>query len=109
MSQDNTLFHDLSTIEEDTKKLESIDRLQQAFRDVRQSYREEYRDSMTHVLGNIKKKMKKNHGMVEAVNDYVQRFVPGNRQEATEELYNLLAAEMLHTLQALQHTNCAIM
>jgi hypothetical protein len=104
------IFHDLTTIEADQKQLESIDRLQQAFADVRQNYRREYQDSLQHVLANVKNKMKSNEGMVEAVNIYVSRFVSADKEEeATEELYNLLAAEMLQTMHALQHTTCCVM
>lgn len=110
MSKESTIFRDLNILEEDSKQLESIAKLQQAFREVRQNYRDEYTSSMNHVLGQIKEKMRKNHGMVDAVNSYILQYVePSKHKKATDELYNLLAAEMLHTLQALQHTTCLCM
>jgi len=111
MSDNNdNFFKDLCTVEEDSKQLESIERLQQAFREVRQAYRDEYNDSMSHILKNIKTKMQHNRGMVDAVNSYVNQFVlPGDRVKATDALYDLLAAEMLHTVQTLQHTSCNTM
>jgi len=106
----NSLFKDLTTIETDQKQLESIERLQQAFIDVRRSYRQEYHDSLEHLLTNVKDKMKKNPGMVDAVATYIERFVDEEKhEEAREELYNILAAEMLQTIQTLQHTNCMVM
>ena len=110
MDEQKNLFQDLITIETDQKQLESIDRLQQAFADVRQNYRQEYTDSLTHLIDHVKMKMKRNEGIVEAVRLFVFKFVPvENHEEATEELYNLLAAEMLQTIQTLQHTTCSMM
>jgi ribosomal protein S7 len=100
----------LNRIEEDSKKLESIDKLQQAFQEVRQSYRSEYQESLDHVLGNIKSKMMQNQSMIDAVTIYVEKYVaPDKRDAASEELYNMLAAEMLQTMQAIQHTSCTLM
>lgn len=106
----NSFFQELATVETDKQQLESIDRLQQAFLDVRKSYSQEYKENLTHLLTNVKDKMKKNPGMVEAVDMYVRKFVPISDQDAAkEELYNLLSAEMLQTLQTLQHATCAVM
>lgn len=105
-----TFFQDLTIIETDQKQLESIDRLQKAFSDVRRSYRREYQDSLNHLLTNVKDKLKNNEGMVEAVEMYVSKFVSvEKRQNAEEELYNLLAAEILQTMHALQHASCCVM
>jgi hypothetical protein len=110
MDTSASFFKDLTTVETDQKQLESIDRLQQAFLDVRKSYSQEYKESLNHLLTNVKDKMKRNPGMVDAVNTYVSKFVPVNKQDvAKEELYNLLAAEMLQTLQTLQHATCLVM
>lgn len=110
MNTNKNFFQELSIVETDQKQLESIDRLQQAFLDVRKSYSQEYKESLTHLLTNVKEKMKRNHGMVEAVDIYVSKFVPVNKQDAAkEELYDLLSAEMLQTLQTLQHATCMVM
>lgn len=107
---DQTFFKDLNLLDKDSKHIESIDRLQKAFIEVRQKYRHEYNDSMNHVLENIKKKMKSNSGMVNAVDSYVQEYVcPDKREDAINSLYDLLAAEMLHTIQTLQHASCVVM
>ena len=110
MNTNKNFFQELSIVETDQKQLESIDRLQQAFLDVRKSYSQEYKESLNHLLTNVKDKMKQNPGMVDAVNTYVSKFVPMNKQDvAKEELYNLLAAEMLQTMQTLQHASCVVM
>lgn len=107
---DETFFKDLNNIEEDSKKMESIDKLQEAFHEVRESYRTEYQQSLHHVLGNIKEKMSKNKGMVDAVNIYLSKYVaPEKQAPAREELLNMLSAEILQTMQTLQHTSCTVM
>jgi len=104
------VFSDLKTIEADTQRLERIDKLQKAFQEVRETYRSEYHHSLNHAIGNIKAKMVQNRYMTDAVNSYVEKFVPKEKHDdAREELFNMLAAEFLQTLNTLQHTSCVLM
>ena len=107
------LFSQLSVIEEDKNRLESINRLQEAFDEVGSSYANEYNTALSnaldHVKSKMKSKMKSNIKMREAVDNYVRNYVIlEKRTEASEALYNMLAAELLQTFQALSHTSCVI-
>lgn len=103
------IFKQLGVIEEDYKRLESITKLQEAFNEVKASYSTEYNSTLEKVLGEVKVKMRNNSKMREAVESYVKNYVkPGVEKQAEEALYNMLAAELLHTFQAISHTSCNI-
>lgn len=104
------LLKEIGTIEEDQKRLESIYQLEKAFNEVKASYSQEYNETLLNAMKEIKSKMKRNPKMKEAVNSFVNIYVHNNKKdEATEALYDMLAAEMLETLQTLSHTSCSIM
>jgi len=106
----NTFFNDINIIENDSKKIECIDKLRQALHEVRKTYHSEYRQSLNHVLENIKSKMMHNKSMVDAVEMYVTKYVPTDKQpKAKDELYDMLAAEVLQTMHVVHQTSCTIM
>lgn len=102
-------FKQLSVIEEDYKRLESITKLQEGFNEVKASYSMEYNSTLEKLLGDVKTKLRGNSKMKDAVNNYVKTYVKsGMEKQAEEALYNMLAAEILGTFQALSHTSCNI-
>ena len=106
----SNLFSQLHTIESDEDKLRRIQELQDAFSSVKASYQHEHDDNLRQALDTIKTKIKRNSGMVHAVNKFSEDYIPQDRRErGKEELYDLLAAEMLQTMSALQHTECVIL
>lgn len=105
----NTLLNHLSTAEKDKDQLDSIARLESAFSEVKQRYSQEYSEHMKEAVTQVKNRMKQNSGMSSAVNAYVNKYAENYKKEsAKEELYDMLSAELLETLQTLQHTNCSI-
>ena len=106
----NNIFEQLSTIEQDQKQLDSINRLQTAFDEVRSSYSQEYNTTLSNVLSQFTDKLKANDKMKKAVDTFVSSYVkPECKDDATESLYNMLAAELLQTFQAVSHASCAVM
>jgi uncharacterized protein YggL (DUF469 family) len=104
------LFHKIYTIEEDEDKLNQINKLQAAFKEVKSSYVHEHDDNLREVINIIKNKLKVNKGMHDAVEGYIERYVKEEmKHEAREQLYDMLAAELLQTMQVLSHTSCAIL
>ena len=104
------LFSQLSTIEQDQTRLESIRQLESAFNEVKASYAQEYDATLTNVIEHIKDKLKKNAKVRNAVEKYVYTYVrPEAVDEAMEVLYGMLAAELAQTMQALTHTSCTVM
>lgn len=105
----SNLFQQLGVIEEDQKRLESISKLEDAFNEVKASYAQEYNSTLSEALDQIKIRMKKNPKMVEAVEGYVNKHCKEeSKGQAAEELYGMLAAEMLQTFQALSHASCLV-
>ena len=104
------LFNELTVIEQDQDRIDSINRLQQAFNEVKNGYQYEYNQSVSHMVGEIKSKMKMNTSMVRAVNSFVDKYVenPSKKSAAKDEMYGILSAEMMSMLQALKHTTCII-
>lgn len=105
----DSLFRDIYNIREDERKIREISRLQEAFRNVSDQFRREYNESVSHSVGYIKTHLKNNNNIRETVNDFITRFVvEENREQATEELYDMLAGELLHTFSTLQHASCIL-
>jgi hypothetical protein len=105
----SNLFAQIGLIEDDQKRLESINRLQEAFNEVKAGYAEEYNSTLVDVISQIKTKLKNNQKMNEAVTTYVNNYVKfDKREEASEALYNMLSAELVQTFQALTHTSCIL-
>lgn len=103
------IFTDLSHIEEDSKHLENIRRLQRVFHDVQEKYRNDYTTSLNHSISYVEEKLKANPKMREAVNIFIDKYVKDNKDNAREELYRMLSAEMLHVIQTMQHVSCIIL
>ena len=104
-----SIFRDLTTVENDAQKMAEIDRLQEAFNQVRASYAAEHDSSMRHAISEVRERLEKNPGMIRAVQLYTERFVaPDRREAASAALFELLAAELLQTMNALQHTACVV-
>ena len=107
MSDD--LFNKIGLIETDGKKLETIYQLQKAFEQVKSNYASEYNNTSNDILETVKSRMKKNPYMAKAIQTFVNRYVLSSlRESATEELYGMLSAEIVQTLQTLSHTSCVI-
>lgn len=105
----DNMLRELNTIEHDQKQLESIERLQHAFNQVKETYAREYNDTLGHVITPVKEKLQKDDKMRSVVNNYVEKFVNEDKREiARDELYTILAADYVHTLQTLSHTSCVI-
>jgi predicted phage gp36 major capsid-like protein len=103
------IFEQLSIVTEDQKKLESIEELQKAFNNARESCRRERNDTLRQAVDNIKEKMRKNTGVKKAVNVFISTYVPENKKaDATEALYDMLSVEFLETLNTISHTSCNI-
>lgn len=108
----SNLFEHLGNIDHDHKQLQQIDELQQAFNKVKKGYEKDYILKLKGAIDEVKSRLKNNCGMHKAVEIYIQKYVIGTEEfknNAREELYEILAAEMLQTFQTLSHTSCSIM
>jgi predicted Zn-dependent protease len=96
-------------LESERMNLEQINKLQEAFTEVKASYREHYAEDLNKLLTTFKSRMKNNDNISQVVNDYIDKYINSeHRQSAREELYNILGAEMLETFMTLSHTSCTI-
>ena len=96
-------------LESERMNLEQINKLQEAFSDVKASYREHYAEDLNRLLTTFKSKMKNNNNISRVVNEYINKYIDNEqRHNAREELYDILGAEMLETFMTLSHTSCTI-
>lgn len=109
----SNIFAQLNTVENDEEQLRRIKQLEDAFASVRESYQHEHDDNLRKALNTVKSKIKKNKNMRHAVNKFVDKYVKDDiKEQGREDLYDLLSAEMLQTINTLQHaeyTDCTIL
>ena len=105
----DNLFSDIGRLDSERLSLEQINRLQDAFNDVKKSYDYKYEEDLNSVIKSMRQRLQSNQMICDTVNNYIQKYVSSDKQDnAKEELYNILSAEMLQTLVALSHTSCII-
>lgn len=104
------LLKEITTIEQDQKQLENIEQLEKALNKVKAGYTQDYNQKLLHTIEQFKSQLKNNQKIRETVDKFVHDYVfPEKRAEARDFLYGILSAEMIQTLQALNHTSCNIM
>lgn len=108
--ESNNLLTKIELLENDSKKIETIEHLQHAFDKVRSSYSVEYNSLSNDVINTVKARMKQNPYMQRTVQYFVNNYVIDSlKEQATEELYNMLSAEVVLTFQTLSHTSCTVL
>lgn len=106
----DNLFKELNDIETEQSELNRLQALKQAVTDAQQQHKEHLNQSFGHVTDTFKEKLKENNTFSKMVEDYVQKYVPSEKHtDAREDLFNILAKEMISTFNSLNHTSCGIM
>lgn len=100
---------ELKELEQNEKKLQMIKELEENILTLKQKYSREYSNEINVLLHYIREKMEQNINMKNVVETYVNRYCNKNQQEeAREQLYNLLSAEIIQIIQTITRTNCII-
>jgi|SRR3989304_2658870 len=105
---ENKFFKELHDVDEEQQVLDKIEYLRHTFDEVKLTFNKDKYEKTTHLINQIVEKMKNNQGVKNAVIKYVNRYVPYDKDKAIEELYQLLAGEILGTMMALSHATCSI-
>lgn len=99
----------LATAEEDQKKLDELNHLQNMVDTVKKNYFAEYSQNVQEVVNNIRNKLENNPKITKVVNDYIDNYVrPEKKEEARDMLYTILSAEIAALFQTLSHSSCSI-
>ena len=107
----DNIFNLVGQVEQEHHVLEEVNKIQESFDSIKNTYKSEYDQHLTDLLATFKGKMKNNATVSTAINTYVDKYVDdeGKKEQAREELYNILCAEMIDTFIALSHTtSCTI-
>lgn len=99
------LIDKINLINHDQEELKNIEELQKAFNNVKENCRKERDHNLREAVDKVKEKLKNNPGISKVVESFVAKYIQYDLQESAEEdLYDMLAAEYLETLNAMTHT-----
>lgn len=108
MEDDNKkILDEISNIESLERDFHKIRSLNESINEVYVKNKIELEKNLQHITEIFKNKLKKNEDFVSVVEKYVQTFVKDEeiKESAREELFLILAAEILGMIRGISHTN----
>jgi len=101
-------INDIDTIESDMHKIKSLN---ETLNEVYAKDKEKINTNLKHITETFKVKLKNNAQFASVVENYVNKYVtnPNLKNEAKEELFVILTAELLGLFRGISHnTVCSI-
>jgi hypothetical protein len=104
------IMDNLHRLETDQHRLDEIAHLEIMLKDAKKKYVSDYKNMTEKVVSPVVGKLKDNSRIKKVVDNYLDTYVlTDKRNNAEIELYNIMAAEFLGTLEALSQTQCSVM
>lgn len=104
------ILKEILNFETDEEELEKIVEMNKTLKQMSDEVVANKQTHLTHITETFVNKLKTNPNFIYVVNNYVDKYVEEKKKnEAREELYLILAGELLGVCRGLNHTNCTVM